>query len=100
MLVVKTFTADKIRLRVYAFIGWGEFAAIIDFPPFFYYICFIGYTRRCDYDCGVLAFYKRTRAIVINSNLHENCKRPKLADVTRECIFTFILFKKKMVLCK
>jgi hypothetical protein len=24
MLVVETFTADKIRLRIYAIIGWGK----------------------------------------------------------------------------
>lgn len=29
MLVVETFSADKIRLRIYALIGWGKF------PTFF-----------------------------------------------------------------
>ena len=24
MLVVETFSADKIKLRIYAFIGWGK----------------------------------------------------------------------------
>jgi hypothetical protein len=29
MLVVETFSADKIRLRIYALIGWGKMNSFI-----------------------------------------------------------------------